>query len=92
MKLTMADLFDKKQFMIFLQSQTILKISPTFSFQEMFTKDCKFKENVFENYWCIYSSIEYKDPESSKLQYFGMNRKGRPIRGSKGRKFKEKLS
>ena len=25
---------------------------------ELYTKDCKFKENVFENYWCIYSSIE----------------------------------
>ena len=25
---------------------------------EVYTKDCKFKENVFENYWCIYSSIE----------------------------------
>ena len=33
--------------------------------------------------------IRYKDPESSKLQYFGINKKGRPIRGSKGRKFKE---
>ena len=32
---------------------------------EQFGKECKFKENVFENYWCIYSSIEFKDPESN---------------------------
>ena len=35
--------------------------------------------------------LRYKDPESSKLQYFGINKKGRPIRGSKGRKFKKRL-
>ena len=33
-------------------------IERTTVFQELYTKDCKFKENVFENYWCIYSSIE----------------------------------
>lgn len=31
---------------------------------EQFGKECKFKENVFENYWCFYSSIEFKNPES----------------------------
>ncbi|CBY43668.1 unnamed protein product [Oikopleura dioica] len=48
---------------------------------EQFGKECKFKENVFENYWCFYSSIEFKNPESGKLYYFGMNKKGNPIRG-----------
>ena len=31
---------------------------------ETFSTECKFKENVFENYWCIYSSIQYKHPET----------------------------
>lgn len=31
---------------------------------EIFGQECKFKENVFENYWCIYSSLQYKHPET----------------------------
>jgi hypothetical protein len=31
---------------------------------ETFGLECKFKENVFENYWCIYSSLQYKHPET----------------------------
>ena len=40
---------------------------------EAFTKECKFKENVFENYWCIYSSIEHKDLQTSKLWILELN-------------------
>lgn len=34
------------------------------NFKDTFSTECKFKENVFENYWCIYSSIQYKHPET----------------------------
>ena len=32
--------------------------------KEFFTPECRFKESVFENYWCLYSSIQYKHPET----------------------------
>ena len=37
-------------------------------FKDTFSTECKFKENVFENYWCIYSSIQYKHPETQVSQ------------------------
>lgn len=55
---------------------------------EFFTNECKFKENVFENYWCIYSSVQYKHPETQRPWHIGINDKGKSIRGSKAKKDK----
>ena len=38
-------------------------------FKDLFTNECRFKESVFENYWCLYSSIQYKHPETKVRIY-----------------------
>ncbi|CAG5112582.1 Oidioi.mRNA.OKI2018_I69.chr2.g6780.t1.cds [Oikopleura dioica] len=53
---------------------------------EIFGLECKFKENVFENYWCIYSSLQYKHPETQRPWHLGLNENGKCIRGSKAKK------
>ena len=39
-------------------------------FKDLFTNECRFKESVFENYWCLYSSIQYKHPETKVRIYW----------------------
>ena len=41
--------------------------------QEFFTPECRFKESVFENYWCLYSSIQYKHPETKVVNYIKLS-------------------
>ena len=51
-------------------SQSIDLLSRKYFFQETYTNECKFKENVYENYWCIYSSVQYKtvNPDKQVIQ------------------------
>ena len=58
-------------------------------FQEVYTAECKFKESVFENYWCLYSSIQYKHPETKRPWHLGIDKKGRCIKGNRAKKHKE---
>lgn len=59
-----------------LKDSELLVITNTFEIdmpriicvQDLFTNECRFKESVFENYWCLYSSIQYKHPET-KVKY-----------------------
>ena len=58
-------------------------------FKEVYTAECKFKESVFENYWCLYSSIQYKHPETKRPWHLGIDKKGRCIKGNRAKKHKE---
>uniref|UniRef100_A0A8C2CFJ3 Fibroblast growth factor n=1 Tax=Cyprinus carpio TaxID=7962 RepID=A0A8C2CFJ3_CYPCA len=43
---------------------------------DTFTAECKFKESVFENYYVIYSSTMYRQHESGRAWFLGLNKEG----------------
>uniref|UniRef100_A0A3Q1ERB2 Fibroblast growth factor 11a n=1 Tax=Acanthochromis polyacanthus TaxID=80966 RepID=A0A3Q1ERB2_9TELE len=51
--------------------------------QEHFTPECKFKECVFENYYVTYSSILYRQTQSGRAWYIGINRDGQVVRATR---------
>ncbi|MBN3303041.1 FGF11 factor, partial [Amia calva] len=55
---------------------------------EHFTPECKFKECVFENYYVTYSSILYRQRESGRAWYIGINRDGQVMKGNRVKKTK----
>ncbi|MGH0171070.1 UNVERIFIED_CONTAM: hypothetical protein FKN15_060010 [Acipenser sinensis] len=55
---------------------------------EHFTPECKFKEGVFENYYVTYSSILYRQRESGRAWYIGINREGQVMKGNRVKKTK----
>ncbi|XP_041094304.1 fibroblast growth factor 11a [Polyodon spathula] len=55
---------------------------------EHFTPECKFKEGVFENYFVTYSSILYRQRESGRAWYIGINREGQVMKGNRVKKNK----
>ncbi|MBN3318834.1 FGF11 factor, partial [Atractosteus spatula] len=55
---------------------------------EQFTPECKFKESVFENYYVTYSSILYRQRESGRAWYIGINRDGQVMKGNRVKKTK----
>lgn len=56
---------------------------------EMFTAECKFKEACVENYYVVYSSVQYKHPKKNQRPlHIGLNPKGRVTRGTKATKTK----
>lgn len=57
-------------------------------FQEHFTPECKFKESVFENYYVTYSSILYRQTQSGRAWYIGINRDGQVMKGNRVKKTK----
>lgn len=57
-------------------------------FQEHFTPECKFKECVFENYYVTYSSILYRQTQSGRAWYIGINRDGQVMKGNRVKKTK----
>lgn len=59
-----------------------------FSFQEHFTPECKFKESVFENYYVTYSSMLYRQTQSGRSWYIGINRDGQIMKGNRVKKTK----
>lgn len=63
-------------------------ISIHFFSQENFTPECKFKESVFENYYVTYSSMLYRQTQSGRCWYIGINRDGQIMKGNRVKKNK----
>lgn len=57
-------------------------------FQEHFTPECRFKESVFENYYVTYSSMLYRQTQSGRSWYIGINREGQVMKGNRVKKTK----
>ncbi|XP_067879872.1 fibroblast growth factor 14-like [Heterodontus francisci] len=55
---------------------------------ERFTPECKFKESVFENYYVTYSSVLYRQRESGRSWYLGINKEGQTMKGNRVKKTK----
>ncbi|KAI7808342.1 fibroblast growth factor 14 [Triplophysa rosa] len=55
---------------------------------ELFTPECKFKESVFENYYVIYSSMLYRQQESGRAWFLGLNKDGQAMKGNRVKKTK----
>lgn len=62
-------------------------LSPS-SPQEHFTPECKFKESVFENYYVTYSSMIYRQQQSGRGWYLGLNKEGEIMKGNHVKKNK----
>lgn len=56
--------------------------------QDIFTPECKFKESVFENYYVIYSSTLYRQQESGRAWFLGLNKEGQIMKGNRVKKTK----
>lgn len=56
--------------------------------QEHFTPECKFKESVFENYYVTYSSMIYRQQQSGRGWYLGLNKEGEIMKGNHVKKNK----
>ncbi|XP_056592432.1 fibroblast growth factor 13b isoform X2 [Triplophysa dalaica] len=55
---------------------------------EHFTPECKFKESVFENYYVTYSSMIYRQQQSGRAWYLGLNKEGQIMKGNHVKKTK----
>nr|XP_032627281.1 fibroblast growth factor 14-like [Chelonoidis abingdonii] len=55
---------------------------------ELFTPECKFKESVYENYYVIYSSMLYRQQESGRAWFLGLNKEGQVMKGNRVKKTK----
>uniref|UniRef100_A0A4W4HCY6 Fibroblast growth factor n=2 Tax=Electrophorus electricus TaxID=8005 RepID=A0A4W4HCY6_ELEEL len=55
---------------------------------DVFTVECKFKESVFENYYVIYSSTVYRQHESGRAWFLGLNKEGIIMKGNRVKKTK----
>ncbi|XP_043995561.1 fibroblast growth factor 11 [Gambusia affinis] len=55
---------------------------------EHFTPECKFKESVFENYYVTYSSMLYRQTQSGRSWYIGINKDGHIMKGNRVKKTK----
>uniref|UniRef100_A0AAY3ZY47 Fibroblast growth factor n=1 Tax=Denticeps clupeoides TaxID=299321 RepID=A0AAY3ZY47_9TELE len=55
---------------------------------EHFNPECKFKESVFENYYVTYSSMLYRQTQSGRSWYIGINREGQVMKGNRVKKTK----
>uniref|UniRef100_A0A671M071 Fibroblast growth factor 13 n=1 Tax=Sinocyclocheilus anshuiensis TaxID=1608454 RepID=A0A671M071_9TELE len=60
----------------------------SFALQEHFTPECKFKESVFENYYVTYSSMIYRQQQSGRGWYLGLNKEGEIMKGNHVKKNK----
>ncbi|KAL7848463.1 hypothetical protein AOLI_G00231810 [Acnodon oligacanthus] len=56
--------------------------------REHFNPECKFKESVFENYYVTYSSMLYRQSQSGRSWYIGINRDGQVMKGNRVKKTK----
>lgn len=65
-----------------------LSPSLSLSLQDVFTPECKFKESVFENYYVIYSSTLYRQQESGRAWFLGLNKEGQIMKGNRVKKTK----
>ncbi|XP_078067870.1 fibroblast growth factor 13a isoform X1 [Mustelus asterias] len=55
---------------------------------EHFTPECRFKESVFENYYVTYSSMLYRQQQSGRGWYLGLNKEGEIMKGNHVKKTK----
>ncbi|XP_034149471.1 fibroblast growth factor 12 isoform X2 [Esox lucius] len=55
---------------------------------DIFTAEAKFKESVFENYYVIYSSTLYRQHESGRAWFLGLNKDGVVMKGNRVKKTK----
>ncbi|CAJ0923117.1 unnamed protein product [Ranitomeya imitator] len=55
---------------------------------EHFTPECKFKESVFENYYVTYSSMIYRQQQSGRSWFLGLNKEGEIMKGNHVKKNK----
>uniref|UniRef100_H3D0X6 Fibroblast growth factor n=1 Tax=Tetraodon nigroviridis TaxID=99883 RepID=H3D0X6_TETNG len=55
---------------------------------DVFTSECKFRESVFENYYVIYSSTLYRQHESGRAWFLGLNKEGVVMKGNRVKKTK----
>uniref|UniRef100_A0AAZ3Q8U2 Fibroblast growth factor 12b n=1 Tax=Oncorhynchus tshawytscha TaxID=74940 RepID=A0AAZ3Q8U2_ONCTS len=55
---------------------------------DLFTVEAKFKESVFENYYVIYSSTLFRQHESGRAWYLGLNKDGVVMKGNRVKKTK----
>uniref|UniRef100_A0A8V0YUT9 Fibroblast growth factor 12 n=1 Tax=Gallus gallus TaxID=9031 RepID=A0A8V0YUT9_CHICK len=62
--------------------------SQCFADKDVFTPECKFKESVFENYYVIYSSTLYRQQESGRAWFLGLNKEGQIMKGNRVKKTK----
>lgn len=69
-------------------SHYIISVCYCLSLQELFTAECKFKESVFENYYVIYSSMLYRQKESGRAWFLGLNKEGQAMKGNRVKKTK----
>uniref|UniRef100_A0A672YQS8 Fibroblast growth factor n=1 Tax=Sphaeramia orbicularis TaxID=375764 RepID=A0A672YQS8_9TELE len=69
----------------FLYTVYVLLLLPP---QEHFTPECKFKESVFENYYVTYSSMIYRQQQSGRGWYLGLNKEGEIMKGNHVKKNK----
>uniref|UniRef100_A0A803T087 Fibroblast growth factor n=1 Tax=Anolis carolinensis TaxID=28377 RepID=A0A803T087_ANOCA len=53
-----------------------------------FTTECRFKECVIENYYVMYSSTLYRQRESGRSWYLGINKDGQVMKGNRVKKTK----
>ncbi|ERE76964.1 fibroblast growth factor 12-like protein [Cricetulus griseus] len=64
------------------------KCDPKSNVKDVFTPECKFKESVFENYYVIYSSTLYRQQESGRAWFLGLNKEGQIMKGNRVKKTK----
>uniref|UniRef100_A0A8C8EUV0 Fibroblast growth factor n=1 Tax=Oncorhynchus tshawytscha TaxID=74940 RepID=A0A8C8EUV0_ONCTS len=76
--------FRHGSFGLLLSSLPLFLSSP----QEHFTPECKFKESVFENYYVTYSSMIYRQQQSGRGWYLGLNKEGEIMKGNHVKKNK----
>lgn len=77
-----------KRFLISGQSSSCICFLLSFAVQEHFTPECKFKESVFENYYVTYSSMIYRQQQSGRGWYLGLNKEGEIMKGNHVKKNK----
>lgn len=75
-------------FPVYCASCHKMSVSSCLSLQELFTAECKFKESVFENYYVIYSSMLYRQKESGRAWFLGLNKEGQAMKGNRVKKTK----
>ncbi|KAJ6654894.1 hypothetical protein lerEdw1_006365 [Lerista edwardsae] len=69
------------------KEERLLPVFPC-SLAAHFTTECRFKECVFENYYVMYSSTLYRQRESGRSWYLGINKDGQVMKGNRVKKTK----
>lgn len=86
--LNTADMFDTGWMQPLLIHYWFLSLLLCLFLQDVFTPECKFKESVFENYYVIYSSTLYRQQESGRAWFLGLNKEGQIMKGNRVKKTK----